>query len=424
MDEEMRPLDEQPDEENGAEDPFDALFSEADEGGEPEAEAEEDPLAKLFEDTEDLFVDFDEDDEDEEAISVTPDEDETGELIPPVHSIEATDEEAELIEAVEEPPVAATDAETLFEDFDDVPLDQQAEQEAAFDELFGDLDEEAIESAPVSAAPDVEPEAVEQPADEQADLPKWLQEPAVPDEDDTAAHAPLPPEPTEEPAVADMAALFDGSVEGLEEDLLPVEAEEADAPHGLLAGFEADEWDEEADQAPLASPEPSTAYSDASLDPSDARDMFADFDDASSLPETSAAEEDLFAMLDTAEGLDPFRELEAVAPPTSDRAVPELAAEPAPRKREPLPEPTSDETPEWLRELGIGEGEDLSEYDDRPQQLARPRRRARSAPAPATNIAFGMTPSQRLVLAVFLFVDVAVIGLLALYALGAVDFAF
>lgn len=413
MDDEMRPLGEQPDEEDGADDPFDALFGEPGEGGEPNADAD-DPLARLFEDTEDLFVDFD-DDEEAEPISVSPDEDETGELTPPVQMIAPDEENAELIEALDEPPVAATDAAALFEDFDDAPHQARAEQEAAFAELFGDLEED-VAGAP---APDSPPK----------DLPDWLQEPAILDDEDTAAHAPIGGEPAGDaepltPAMDDgLAALFDGSAEGLEDDSPIEQGEEPAHPtRGLLAGLGGDEAHAPADRAPLSSPEPSVSGPDLPLEPAAARDLFADFDDAAAPLETSAAEEDLFALLDSAEDLDPFRELEAVEPPTRAEPDREPAAPLAPR--EPLPPPTSDETPDWLRELGIGEGEDLAPLDEPAAEVSRQPRRARRTAAPATNMAFGMTASQRLILAVFLFIDVAVLGLLALYAVGAVNFAF
>jgi hypothetical protein len=54
----------------------------------------------------------------------------------------------------------------------------------------------------------------------------------------------------------------------------------------------------------------------------------------------------------------------------------------------------------------------------KPQGATKGKKRARRR---AQTGAFGMTPQQRMVLSIFLFLDVAVLGVLILFALGAID---
>ena len=150
-------------------------------------------------------------------------------------------------------------------------------------------------------------------------------------------------------------------------------------------------------------------------------------------PEPAAAPDDPFAALDDAAD-DPFASLDAVDdsdPFAALAATPEPAA-PAPAPAP--PEPTGvastaqgEERPEWLRELG-----GFEESQDP--------RRAAGIPSPARGggggasallqnfmgrgphgIAMGMTAQQRMVLSIFLFLDVAAIGCMLLIAIGAVQ---
>lgn len=140
-------------------------------------------------------------------------------------------------------------------------------------------------------------------------------------------------------------------------------------------------------------------------------DVLEDVDDPfASLDQVD--EDDLFSRLETTEeeGLfeDEWRE------PAPEAGVP--AAE------ESLPPLPDSAVPEWLNELGIERDEIVEERvvvveeGDEAEPLAE-----LSGTGPQ-GIAFGMTAQQRLILAIFLFLDVAVLGFLLLYVLGVIQF--
>lgn len=94
---------------------------------------------------------------------------------------------------------------------------------------------------------------------------------------------------------------------------------------------------------------------------------------------------------------------------------------------------SGDDAPEWLRELGGLEdsgpatppaGEPVRRAERRPERTHQPRPK----PAPQTRtkssggLALGLTPQQRMVLSLFLFLDVSVLGFLILLAIGAINF--
>ncbi len=158
------------------------------------------------------------------------------------------------------------------------------------------------------------------------------------------------------------------------------------------------------------------------MDPDDEEDLFGGFSDES-LEEI----EDPFASLDELGDSDPFANLKAPQDEdlfgAAETAVieetrPLQPPETAPRE---LPQ-EGDETPDWLRELGVGTEEAefaaASAEEERaggspaapPQKAARPHRGA-----------FGMTAQQRMVLAIFLFLDVLVLSFLILLVIGAIQ---
>ncbi len=75
----------------------------------------------------------------------------------------------------------------------------------------------------------------------------------------------------------------------------------------------------------------------------------------------------------------------------------------------------ADETPDWLRELGG--------FEEEEETKAAPARTARKSRAKSSGRkAAGMTPQQRMILSIFLFLDVAVLGCAILFALGVIGF--
>lgn len=139
--------------------------------------------------------------------------------------------------------------------------------------------------------------------------------------------------------------------------------------------------------------------------------------------------DDLFAELDTDLGLgdDPFAALDE---PIEDDAFADLTV-PTPLVAEPLvpvaeeddfdalpvePEMPAGDMPEWLRDLGMDEpAEPLpapvtaeTPVAPPPMPVAQPRRG-------------GMTPQQRMVLALFFFLDVLVLGFLILVVMGIIQ---
>jgi hypothetical protein len=94
----------------------------------------------------------------------------------------------------------------------------------------------------------------------------------------------------------------------------------------------------------------------------------------------------------------------------------------APSDAQPVPEPFAPaETggrPEWLAELDPGLGP-MAEEDlvDRPPSGESRRKRAASSGKPRA-----LTPRQRMLLSIFLFLDIAVLGCFLLLAIGAISF--
>ncbi len=150
-------------------------------------------------------------------------------------------------------------------------------------------------------------------------------------------------------------------------------------------------------------------------DPED-EDLFAGFDE-----ESLTGEEDPFASLDDLADSDPFASLEA---PRDEDPFAQLGETTPTRPAQPaeLP-PAGGETPTWLRELGVGTEE---EEIGSPAYAAQEERARGSVLTGLTgtgpkSMAFGMTAPQRMVLAIFLFLDVLVFSVLILIAIGAIN---
>lgn len=141
-------------------------------------------------------------------------------------------------------------------------------------------------------------------------------------------------------------------------------------------------------------------------------DLFALFSDGDPL-----ASEDPFASLDATEvQSDPFAAETQLSMPT--RSLEPPAAQPAPIL-------SSDEPPEWLRAAlgGLEEEEEPSSPPpvEAPSPSRRPRRRTSLAGSGPRGRAFGMTAQQRMVLSIFLFLDVTVLAVALLIAIGAIS---
>jgi hypothetical protein len=138
-------------------------------------------------------------------------------------------------------------------------------------------------------------------------------------------------------------------------------------------------------------------------------------------------EDDPFAALDEAFADDPFRELEATPEREGYVEAPEPPPAPA-RPVEPLRE--DDDTPAWLRELGVGEDEFGYIEPEQPAPPPEPEPSAPRGPMAAVTgtgpegTSFGLTARQRMLLALFLFLDVSVVACGLLYALGAINLNF
>jgi hypothetical protein len=154
-------------------------------------------------------------------------------------------------------------------------------------------------------------------------------------------------------------------------------------------------------------------------------DLFAPLSDREPL-----AGEDPFASLDATElgaetlpGLDVFKELGAETLPGLDLLTETPGVPEPPPVTTPGPLLESEERPEWLREL-IEREEEGGETRPAMQTAALaepPRPEARPARARSRSTILGMTPRQLLAVSVFLFLDVAVLGVLLLIAIGAIN---
>lgn len=157
-------------------------------------------------------------------------------------------------------------------------------------------------------------------------------------------------------------------------------------------------------------------------------DLFAAFSE----PGDSEQDDDPFASLDSAEEDDPFASLgfdEA-----DDLFAPVAPEEPAEADEEPVwetvaaeePPPVTDERPDWLRELGGFEEEEARTapppVSPRPgAQQSRGGVMSSLVGKGSKGMAFGMTAQQRMILSIFLFLDVAVLACMILIAIGAVN---
>ncbi|MBN1120179.1 MAG: hypothetical protein JXJ17_03815 [Anaerolineae bacterium] len=157
-------------------------------------------------------------------------------------------------------------------------------------------------------------------------------------------------------------------------------------------------------------------------------DLFAAFA-SDSEPFSDGDDEDPFASLGSFDD-DPFESLGAPEEKSFDaepKDIPEVHTSPT-IVSSPTTTPSGGARPEWLRELsGFDE-----EFDDKP---ARAKSRKKSAPREKQSssvlsgmvgsgpqgVGFGMTAQQRMVLSMFLFLDTAVIGVLILMYIGAIN---
>lgn len=137
-------------------------------------------------------------------------------------------------------------------------------------------------------------------------------------------------------------------------------------------------------------------------------DLFAEMD--SDVP----LGDDPFAALDEPIEDDAFADFAAPAPLVSEPLVP--VEEDA---FEPLPDMPEDEMPEWLRDLGVEEVEDAPL--PAPVTAETPAAKMPPAPLVAAPRRSGMTPQQRMVLALFFFLDVLVLGFLILVLMGIIQ---
>ena len=152
-------------------------------------------------------------------------------------------------------------------------------------------------------------------------------------------------------------------------------------------------------------------------------DLFAGFSD-DALEDVS----DPFATLDEADDDDLFSRLQADDEPLEEddlweSAPAQTAAQPAPEDDllPPLPDAAA---PSWLSELGIDEPDVIEEEAEiAPEPAAEPEDEPLAAIAGRgpEGRAFGMTAQQRMILAIFLFLDVVVLGFLLLYVLGVIQ---
>jgi hypothetical protein len=156
-------------------------------------------------------------------------------------------------------------------------------------------------------------------------------------------------------------------------------------------------------------------------------DLFAAFsstdDDPFSSLDALTGDSDPFASLDALTGADdPFAGLGG-PPVVEESKEPTLAS--SPTISQPFFDEDEEDTerPEWLRELsGFEDGafdEPAVETPLRPKPTSGAL--TRFVGRGPRGMAFGMTAQQRMVLSIFLFLDMAVIGFLILYVIGAIN---
>jgi hypothetical protein len=110
----------------------------------------------------------------------------------------------------------------------------------------------------------------------------------------------------------------------------------------------------------------------------------------------------------------------AAAATTDAETLPDVPSVPEPS---PEPEPSTPTEPggrpEWLAELdpGLGPMAEENLVDEPESKRSRRRKRAASSSKPRA-----LTPQQRMLLSIFLFLDIAVLGCFLLLAIGAISF--
>lgn len=145
-------------------------------------------------------------------------------------------------------------------------------------------------------------------------------------------------------------------------------------------------------------------------------------DDLSSLRNNFGGENDLFGDFDENDDLfsgfsDPadmdFGTV-SEAPPSQPPSAPPVMPPSEPAR------PATDEggVPDWLRELSP----EFAEEEEPEEAIAEPApaKKKASTQRPKRTSSGGMTPQQRMVLSIFLFLDVAVLGIALLAALGVI----
>jgi hypothetical protein len=155
-------------------------------------------------------------------------------------------------------------------------------------------------------------------------------------------------------------------------------------------------------------------------------DLFAAF--SSDSDPLSDRDDDPFASLGSFDD-DPFDSLGAPEEKSfgaEPKDIPEVHTSPT-MVSAPTTTPSSGARPEWLRELsGFDE-----EFDDKPastrSRKAAPQKKQSSSilsgmvGSGPQGVGFGMTAQQRMILSMFLFLDTAVIGVLILMYIGAIN---
>jgi hypothetical protein len=157
-------------------------------------------------------------------------------------------------------------------------------------------------------------------------------------------------------------------------------------------------------------------------------DLFSAFSE----PSDSEPGDDPFASLDSTKKDDPFASLgfdeedDDLFAPLPPEEPPMMSEEPdlVPVAAE-EPPPVTDERPDWLRELGGFEEEEKRAPAPAPTRVraSQPRGGLMSnlVGSGQKGMALGMTAQQRMILSIFLFLDIAVLACMLLIAIGAVN---
>ncbi|MBN1311827.1 MAG: hypothetical protein JXB30_10430 [Anaerolineae bacterium] len=78
-----------------------------------------------------------------------------------------------------------------------------------------------------------------------------------------------------------------------------------------------------------------------------------------------------------------------------------------------------DEQPEWLRDLGV-EPEEAAPAEQAPKTEKKKKKKPARRSGKSSGNFMGLTPQQRMILALFLFLEIAVISILVLIVTGAI----